>query len=183
MIMPHQRPHSSSAPPDLHSGLVSFHYRYPQTMAVGFVMMSFRDGDEQAMIRRALVLASEETDAPLLTVDAEDRAYHPDLLQNIRVYMHGCAFGVAFFDSRPANPNVALETGYMIGIGKPILLMKSEPLPALQSDLIGRLYVPYDPTATSSALAKQIASWVRANILVRADDSAPIAHGSVRILL
>lgn len=43
--------------------------------------------------------------------------------------MHGCEFGVAVFDritEDDFNPNVTLEVGYMLGMGRNVLLLKDK---------------------------------------------------------
>ena len=61
---------------------------------------------------------------------ADDKQYMDDLFPNVRVYLHGSDFGIAIFDriiQDDFNPNVSLEVGYMLGMGKNILLLKIKP--------------------------------------------------------
>jgi hypothetical protein len=57
---------------------------------------------------------------------ADDLEYHQDLLPNVLTYIYGCNFGIAVFErleSERHNPNVALEVGYMMALGKPVCLL------------------------------------------------------------
>ncbi|MCX5713215.1 MAG: hypothetical protein NT033_00025 [Candidatus Omnitrophica bacterium] len=79
---------------------------------------------------------------------ADDKCYHDDLFPNILTYLWGCSIGIAVFERLEAdefNPNVSLEVGYMRALGKPICLLKDKTLRTLQTDLIGKLYTPFDP--------------------------------------
>ena len=86
-----------------------------------------------------------------------------DLFPNIKVYMHACDFGVAVFDritEDDFNPNVTLEVGYMLGMGKDVLLLKDKTLKSLSTDLTGRLYKPFDTTDVSGTMPAQIEKWL-----------------------
>ncbi len=77
--------------------------------------------------------------------------------------MHGCGFGIAVFERIEKdvfNPNVSLEVGYMLGLKKPVLLLKDQTLPALQTDLAGKLYRPFDPQHPAKTIALQLEQWL-----------------------
>ena len=80
---------------------------------------------------------------------ADDLEYHQDLLPNVLTYIYGCNFGIAVFErleSERYNPNVALEVGYMMALGKPVCLLKDKNLSTLATDLGGKLYRNFDPS-------------------------------------
>ena len=78
--------------------------------------------------------------------------------------MHGCGFGIAIFERITAddfNPNVSLELGYMIALGKPVCLLRDKYLPALHTDLVGRLYESFDPQIPDKTIPGVLAKWLR----------------------
>ena len=94
---------------------------------------------------------------------ADDKEYMDDLFPNIKTYMHGCDFGIAVFDritEDDFNPNVSLEVGYMLGMGKNVLLLKDKTLKYLQTDLTGKLYKPFDTTDIENTMPQQIEKWL-----------------------
>lgn len=77
--------------------------------------------------------------------------------------MHACDFGVAVFDritEDDFNPNVSLEVGYMLGMGKNVLLLKDKTLKSLQTDLTGKLYKPFDTTDIEGTLKPEVDKWL-----------------------
>ncbi len=101
----------------------------------------------------------------LVRADAHD--FKPGLWENILVYLENCAFGISIFEQsvvRDYNPNVALETGYMMALGKPVCLLKERTLPNLPSDILHNKYIEYDHfQPQASELEKLIPKWLRDN--------------------
>ncbi|WP_430493716.1 hypothetical protein, partial [Escherichia coli] len=58
------------------------------------------------------------------------------------------------------NPNVSLEVGYMMGMGKQVLLLKDKTLSSLHTDLAGKLYKPFDVFDIGSSLSTHIGKWL-----------------------
>jgi hypothetical protein len=111
------------AHPELSSGLEKFHLDYPPPKKTAFIIMQFNSTRPHqgidATIRKCL------TQHDIIAMRADDKQYMDDLFPNIRVYMHACTFGIAVFDrvtEDDFNPNVSLEVGYMLGMGKNIFL-------------------------------------------------------------
>lgn len=97
---------------------------------------------------------------------ADDHAYSPDLFTNVRTYMYGCSFGVAVFDrieSNEFNPNVSLELGFMMGLQKPVCILKDRTLTTLPSDLVGKLYIDFDAHDLTAGLEAEISKWMASN--------------------
>jgi nucleoside 2-deoxyribosyltransferase len=100
----------------------------------------------------------------IVALRADDKQYHHELFPNIRTYMHGCDFGVAVFERLEQddfNPNVSLEVGYMIALGKPVCLMKDRTLRQLHTDIVGHLYRVFDPQHPRETIPEQLAAWLR----------------------
>ena len=144
-----------------------FRSDYPELNKVGFVMMQFSATTAHEAIEQAIkTTLSKHGVCGLL---ARDKEYHGELYPNIQTFMHGCGFGIAVFEriqSDDFNPNVSLEVGYMLGLKKPVLLLKDQTLHALQADLVGHLYRPFDPLNPGATIPKQIDRWLEDKNLI-----------------
>jgi nucleoside 2-deoxyribosyltransferase len=130
----------------IRESLQRFRQDHPDPAIVAFTIMRFRDTREHKQIARAI---KEWFVAHGISgVRADDKEYHDDLFPNTVTYMHGCGFGVAVFEGieeENFNPNVSLEVGYMYALGKILCLLKDQTLTALHTDLVRKLYRPFDP--------------------------------------
>ena len=150
---------------NLTDSIALFEQRHPYVSSV-FVMMRFTDS--YPVLRDIYeVLEDELSHYGLEAIRADEHRYDPDLLDNIRVLMNGCRYGVAVletldqddpqvwlgrvwralagragFQPVASNPNVALEIGYMMRSGKDVLLLKEQES-GIQTDLIGRIWDPF----------------------------------------
>jgi hypothetical protein len=142
---------------------------YPNPKSVGFVMMSFADDKAHTDIHKAIVATLDLHG--LKAVRADTRTYHDDLFSNVQTYMHGCGFGIAVFErmnSENHNPNVALELGYMLALRKPVLILKDKMITALQADVVGRLYAPFDTRNPLNTIRESVSKWLSSRGLVGA---------------
>jgi hypothetical protein len=99
----------------------------------------------------------------MIALRADTKDYHTDLFYNILTYIYGCRFGIAVFDRIEANiinPNVSLEVGYMLGLGKSVCYLKDKTLPMLQTDLIGKLYRTFDPQNPQGTIPPELLRWM-----------------------
>jgi hypothetical protein len=95
---------------------------------------------------------------------ADDKEYADDLFANIKTYMHCCDFGIGVFErivEDNFNPNVSIEVGYMMGLRKKVALLKDKTLKNLPTDLMGKLYKPFDPQDIESTLPDQLEKWMK----------------------
>jgi hypothetical protein len=147
--------------PEIASGLEKFREDFPEGTKTAFIVMSF----QETKLHTAIATSIKDTLAihGIVALRADDKEYMDDLFPNVRVYMHACDFGVAVFEritEDDFNPNVSLEVGYMMGLSKNVLLLKDNTLKSLQSDLMGRLYKPFDPQDVANSIPKQIEKWL-----------------------
>jgi len=147
--------------PEIASGLERFRTDYPLGTKTAFIIMQFGNTslhtDLVNCIKERLKLRG------ITALRADDKEYMDDLFANIKTYMHACDFGVAVFDritEDDFNPNVSLEVGYMMGMGKSVLLLKDRTLKNLLTDLAGKLYKQFDTTDISSTMPQQIDKWL-----------------------
>lgn len=131
-----------------------------------FVMMRFSNSDWHSRIYAAIRKALAAHDMAALRAD--ERAYDEGLLQNVRVYLQACDFGIAVFEQteKEFSPNVALEVGYLMALGKKVCLLKDSRLRPLQDDLAGRLYEEFDGSSAEQAVPRALESWLKRNRLI-----------------
>jgi hypothetical protein len=151
-------------PPEIFSGIESFRRDFPAGQKTAFVVMSFQATPAHEAIVETLkkVLAGHN----IIALRADDKEYTDNLYGNIRTYMHACDFGIAVFEritSNDFNPNVSLEVGYLMGMGRKVLLLKDKTLPSLPTDLVGQLYKPFDPQNISGTMPAQVEKWLKDN--------------------
>lgn len=153
---------SSLLPDELNTPLRRFRKDFPPEMKCAFLMMKFEDTPIQLKLVETISKCFDEHGIKLLRADS--KWYADDLLTNIRTYMHGCDFGVAIFDrvkTEYFNPNVSLEIGYMMAMGKNVLLLKDSTLNSLHSDLVGKLYHEYDFQNPETTLPVVLKQWIK----------------------
>ncbi|MBW1939505.1 MAG: hypothetical protein JRI67_12240 [Deltaproteobacteria bacterium] len=148
--------------PELATFIEAFRADYPDPSTCAFIMMRFADTDlHKACLNVVRDVCSGHN---IVALRADDKHYADDLLPNVRTYMHGCGFGIAIFErliKDDFNPNVSLEVGYMMALGKPVLLLKDQTLGTLQTDLIGRLYSVFDTQNPETTIPSVVEKWFR----------------------
>lgn len=149
-----------TTPAEIHESLERFRQEYPHPAKVAFIMMQF--GRTKA--HEAIVEGIRDALNPhgIVALRADDKDYHDDLFPNILTYIYGCTFGIAVFErleSDQFNPNVSLEVGYMLAMQKPVCLLKDDTLKTLNTDLVGKLYKPFNPQDPGGSLPGQLLKW------------------------
>jgi len=149
-------------PPEIQNSLRDFRLDYPDPKKVAFIMMKFG----RTTAHDKIVQGIKDALAPhgISAVRADDRDYHTDLYPNILTYLYGCGFAVAVFErieKDDFNPNVSLEVGYLLAMGKEICLLKDQTLPLLQTDLMGKLYRTFDPLDPIASIPPALTKWMQ----------------------
>lgn len=148
-------------PLDIQESLQRFRRDYPEGTNTAFIIMQFRDSGFHSQIVDGVKSALKKYGIDGLRAD--DKEYADDLFGNVKTYMHGCDFGIAIFEritEDDINPNVSLEVGYMMGIGKKVCLLKDSTLKGLQTDLAGKLYKPFSIQTIEKSISEQLSKWV-----------------------
>jgi hypothetical protein len=146
---------------DIQDSLTAFRRDHPAPLKTAFIMMSFAETPAHTEIAKTIKQTLGA--AGFTGLRADDKEYHADLYPNILTYMHGCGFGIAVFEhivATPINPNVAFEVGYMLALNKQVCLLKDKTLPNLQADLIGKLYLAFDPGQITSTIQAALSRWL-----------------------
>lgn len=147
--------------PELGKFIEAFREDYPTKQKTAFIIMQFGS----TKVHSALVTAIKDTlkKHNIIGLRADDKEYSDDLFSNIRTYMHCADFGISIFERVTEdnfNPNVSLEVGYMMGLGKSVCLLKDQTLKNLHTDLVGKLYKPFDPLDVEKTLPPQLEKWL-----------------------
>lgn len=147
--------------PEIASGLEKFRGDHPKGKKTAFIIMQF--GSTTAHVQLVDAIKLELSKYNIIALRADDKEYMDDLFSNIKTYMYGCDFGIAIFERITEdnfNPNVSLEVGYMMGMGKQVLLLKDKSLSSLHTDLAGKLYKQFDIFDIQSSLSTHIGKWL-----------------------
>ncbi len=148
-----------------------------------FVMMKFGQTDSHDPILEGIrdCLGQYE----IVAVRADEKEYHSDLFFNIQTYLYACSFGIAVFErleSEDFNPNVSLEVGYLMGLGKPVCLLKDRTLRSLQADLTGKLHKSFDPQNPIGSIPPVLTHWMLDRGLVSPLEGDPLYRKLLAIL-
>lgn len=144
-----------------------FQADHPDPLKAAFIMMKFGSSN----VHDAITAAIRSTLSPfgIQGLRADDKQYSDDLFPNIMTYMHGCGFGIAVFeriDADDFNPNVSLEVGYMLALRKSVCLLSDKTLKKMQTDLVGKLYSPFDTYDIMNTINTQLSKWLSAKNIV-----------------
>lgn len=132
-----------------------------------FLMMSFEPSPQLEAVYSTIEATLSARG--LHCVRADNKDYSEDLWTNIEIYLTCCNFGIAVYEdmhARSANPNVALEVGYMLAKRKRVLLLKEKSLPAMPSDLVHKLYKKFDAFKIEETVTAEVARWVDVDLEV-----------------
>ncbi len=148
-------------PPQIQESLARFREDHPYPGKAAFVMMRFGTTSAHGAIVEAV--SEGLSRFGIAGLRADEKEYHEDLFSNVLTYLYGCGFGIAIFErieQEEFNPNVALEVGYMLALGKPVCLLKDRTLTALHTDLIGKLYKEFDTLNPLATLPDEVSRWI-----------------------
>jgi hypothetical protein len=156
MDMNVQRP-----PVEITESLARFRLDFPDSTRLAFVMMQFSKSPAHQKILSGVRTALDPHG--LVALRADDKQYHDDLCFNILTYIYGSRFGIAVFERIEAeafNPNVSLEVGYMLALGKSVCFLKDRTLRTLHTDLVGKLYRSFDPQNPEESIPPELFAWM-----------------------
>ncbi len=151
----------SRPPVEITDSLRRFQEDFPDSNKLAFIMMKFGNSKAHEQIESGIRTALEAHS--LVALRADYRQYHDDLWFNILTYIYGTRFGIAVFERLDAdviNPNVSLEVGYMLALGKKVCFLKDSTQRELQTDLIGKLYREFDPQDAKKTIPPQLFNWM-----------------------
>ncbi len=127
----------------------------------------------------------------LTAILARDVQYEDDLWPNVKFCMDNSRYAIVVFEDiarTPVHsPNVALELGYMMALGRKCLILKEESLSGLFPDVIGKIYKLFDADQAHATVQDAVSQWlenvVGAGVTKRAEsitDDDPIIARKLR---
>lgn len=132
-----------------------------------FVMTKYPDGADQTK-DDALVRVIEAVKTAVLQAGyhpnlASDHAHQDLIWENAEVGLLGSARGVAIFERRhrdEVNPNVAMEHGWMLGMGRPVLCLREGNFGDLRANNQGRIVADFEWDDPEEAITAAIRNFL-----------------------
>jgi hypothetical protein len=97
---------------------------------------------------------------------ASDGQYHPILWDNVELYLLGCRRGIAIVEDKylpELNPNVAMEWGWMRGMGRNVLYLVEKDFKKQRADWGGLIEWPFDWTNPGPDIEAGVKAWLKMN--------------------
>lgn len=95
---------------------------------------------------------------------ASDNAYHPILWDNVELYLLGCSRGIAIVEDKylpELNPNVAMEWGWMRGIGRNVLYLVEKDFKKKRADWGGLIESQFDWANPDPDIKTAVDAWLK----------------------
>lgn len=138
-----------------------------------FLMMPFQSDNNYRTLTATIKQICLKKNFSAIRIDDKDRQFSDRLWDNLVINMLSSKYAIAIYVSEPivdiltkkdevkffANPNVALEFGFLKSRGQNILLLKDKNSP-LPSDLQGFLWKEFDIKNPDTTIPKHIETWL-----------------------
>ena len=95
---------------------------------------------------------------------ASDKDYHPMLWDNVELYLLGCQRGIAIVEDKyqpELNPNVAMEWGWMRGMGRNVLYLVERSFQHHRADWSGLIQETFDWANPDADIKAAVARWLK----------------------
>jgi hypothetical protein len=133
-----------------------------------FIMTKFPDPASQAAIDqelRAVIKAVQDALERCQFVPriALEKDYHPVLWDNVELFLLGCGRGIAIVEDRykpELNPNVAMEWGWMRGLGRNVLYLVEQKFNQKRADWSGLIEHGFDWGEPAKEIAPAVHKWL-----------------------
>ena len=152
-----------------HSPLLNqFHQIAPFDKSV-FVMTKFPDPKKPAIADQQLAdLIEAVRDAVkgcgYVARVASDNQYHGILWDNVELYLLGCVRGIAIVEDKylpELNPNVAMEWGWMRGMGRNVLYLVEKDFKKQRADWGGLIEHQFDWANPAPDIKAGVEAWLK----------------------
>lgn len=97
---------------------------------------------------------------------AYDKRYHPNLWDNVEMYLLGCKYGIAIVENKyqhELNPNVTMEWGWMRGMDRNVLFLVENSFDLARADISGLIQDRFAWNNPSADIIRAIDSWLQGN--------------------
>ncbi len=128
------------------------------------VFVILRYASEEPLLEVEVAIRDTLRHYGLNAVLARDVAFDEELWGNVRFCMDHSRYGIVVFERliQPDHyPNITLELGYMLALRRQCLILKERSLPILNSDIVGRLYTPFDSHKATETVSSAVAAWLQ----------------------
>jgi hypothetical protein len=136
-----------------------------------FIMTKFPEGKTaKARELSRVIKAVQESIAATGFVPriASERMYFADVWSNVELYLLGCRYGVAIVEGRyrpELNPNVAMEWGWMRGLGKDVLfLVEKQAHKYLRADWSGLIRQEFSWSEPRKTIPDHVRAWLESRV-------------------
>lgn len=95
---------------------------------------------------------------------ANDAQYHNILWDNVELYLLGCSRGIAIVEDKyvpELNPNVAMEWGWMRGMGRNVLYLVEKNFNKQRADWGGLIESPFDWANPGPDIEAGVKAWLK----------------------
>ncbi|TMQ18809.1 MAG: hypothetical protein E6J91_07250 [Deltaproteobacteria bacterium] len=95
---------------------------------------------------------------------ASDNEYHSILWDNVELYLLGCKRGIAIVEDRylpELNPNVAMEWGWMRGMGRNVLYLVEKTFKKTRADWGGLIEHSFDWANPAPDINAGVEAWLK----------------------
>jgi hypothetical protein len=94
---------------------------------------------------------------------ASEKDYHRWLWDNVELYLFGCARGIAIVEDKyrqELNPNVAMEWGWMVGMGREVLFLREKEFARGRADWSGLMPYQFEWNNPSPGIQAALDKWL-----------------------
>jgi len=95
---------------------------------------------------------------------AKDTEYHGLLWDNVELYLLGCKRGIAILEDKflpELNPNVAMEWGWMRGMGRHVLYLVEKDFKSQRADWSGLIEKPFEWANPVPGIKAAVEDWLK----------------------
>jgi hypothetical protein len=127
-----------------------------------FIMTKFPDGAaaESAQLTQVIDCVKAAVTASGYTWRlAQEPAFHRWLFDNVELFLLGCARGIAIVEDKylpELNPNVALEWGWMVGMGRKVLFLREQSFTHARADWSGLINATFDWASPATGVSAAV---------------------------
>ena len=137
-----------------------------------FIMTKFPEGSgpKDAALKRVIATVTSSIKASgFIPRIATDRTYFEDIWSNVELFLLGCRYGVAIVEGRyrpELNPNVAMEWGWMRGLGKEVLfLVEARAHKYLRADWAGLHRREFSWNEPGKTIPPHVRDWLNTRVM------------------
>lgn len=134
-----------------------------------FIMTKFPNAKNPTPLDKELILVIDTVNDAITACGhfariAFDKDYYPSLWDNVELHLLGCAKGIAIVESKylpELNPNVAMEWGWMRGMGRNVLYLVEQSFDKQRANWSGLIEYSFDWNNPVQDIQTAIGKWLK----------------------